>query len=297
MNHDIADDLEAIKAALRDRPSPTITGGQLYSLMEAAAPELNFREVVGILRGPGALSQFVQSFLSDILDRIGNQGGDLLYRVDGRDAGQVPDELPNLWKNFVSPSSPRHLIVDRISNRLISRATAASVGDNEVEIPKATDDELNHIRADFEASLPPPDAAELAKNVAPGAPFAEWIAALRQCLPEAVRKWGVYRRDRLHDLFERRVAELDLPEQLKAKVLFQIRASQHAAVERQRESKLVSTATPRTDRVASIRDTHDNAVEEARSLTHCAVNLLSYDELRALKLPLGVVLDAFRSQV
>lgn len=44
---EIADELRAIKAALKSHPAPTITGGQLASLIGLAAPDLDVRAVVG----------------------------------------------------------------------------------------------------------------------------------------------------------------------------------------------------------------------------------------------------------
>lgn len=296
-NHDIAGDLAAIETALRDRANPTITGGQLFSLMQSVAPRLNFRETVAIPRGPGALTEFVRVYLSGILEKIGNQGGDILYRVDGRDTDDLSnEETSNLWKNFVSPSSPRHLILERGSKRLVSRLNPASAENDEVELERASTEEHDQIRADFMATLSSSEADEMAKHVTPGTKFADWILALREHLPEAVRRWGLYRRDRLHDLFLQRVTALSLDATLKEKVINQIRASQHSAYERQKEARSTSFTDPLHGKSLAGRKSQDDLSEAARVLTHAAVDLMSYDELRTLKLPLGIVLDALRSR-
>ena len=100
----ITADTAAILAALRSWPEATITGGQLNKLFQGAAPNLDIRTAVGMPTGAGALAAFVLRHLSDDLERIGYQGKDVLYRIQGRDASKLPDGASaQIWRTFVSP--------------------------------------------------------------------------------------------------------------------------------------------------------------------------------------------------
>ena len=283
--------LAAIEAALQGRPLPTITGAMLGSLIQSAAPELDFRALVGIPKGPGALKEFVASHLSGLLERTGNQGDDIIYRIKGHEITDA--ESVDIWKNFVSPSSPRHLVLERGRQRLVSRSAAASLDSDEVEIAKASEAEHDAIRASFMASLPPHEASEVAERVPQDAIFPVWISELRTHVPDVIRKWGVHRKDRLFNLFCERVDALKLDAALRDKVIAQIKASQHAAYARQKDEKASNKDGRTSDRWIGNEHASDAVAVTARSLAHVAVDLMSYDDLRSLKLPLGVMLDAF----
>lgn len=60
---------------------PTITGSQLGDLIGKKFPELNLRAVTQVIRGPGALSKFVETRLSDILQVTGKVGADLVFSI------------------------------------------------------------------------------------------------------------------------------------------------------------------------------------------------------------------------
>lgn len=294
-NPDITDELRAIETALKARPEPTITGGQLFALIGSVAPELSIRELVGIPRGPGALTEFVRCHLTAMVERIGNAGGDILYRISGRDVGTLPlAASSDVWRTFVSPSSPKHIVLSRSARRLVTRDTTAVAAEDEVEVAKASSAEHDKMRADFTASLPESEAATLRDHVVSDTDFASWIAALRQYLPEAMRLWGHYRRRRLSQLFATRIDELALEESLQRAVLAQVKAAEVSAYERPKDG----TAAVAKDVTRPIRSPEEatNTTSRARLLAHAAIDLLAYDELRALRLPLGVMLDAVRAE-
>ena len=295
---DIDDEIAAIEAELLLRPSSEITGGQLFSLMGHIAPGLNFREVVGILKGPGALTEFVQRYLSGALIRKGNQGGDTLYVIASHPGCDwSSNESRDLWQNFVSPSSPRHIVFEQNRGRLVSRATIASAADGEIAIARATDDEHDRIRADFVGKLGPDDAAALAQHAPPTENFPIWIAALRRHLPDQVRNWGVYRRDRLLELFKERIRALGVDASLESKVIEQINASQLAAYQKPKEPSHERLDGAKPGAVSQLsRKNPDMPITRARELAHIAVDLMDYDELRAIRLPLGIILDAVYSK-
>jgi hypothetical protein len=289
---EIADELRAIKAALESHPAPTITGGQLASLIGSAAPDLDVRAVVGKPTGSGAISAFVQSYLADVVERIGNQGADTLHRILGREVELIPapSSSPQNWRTFVSPNSVQHLVLSPSAQSLFVRETPASSADGEIEVAKASSEEHDAMRQDFVSSLPEAVAAILKEY----AGYDSWIAALRQRLPKAMPRWGAFRRERLSDLFVSRITELELEEALREIILKQIRDSETSAYRAAKKGK----ALPAGPGEAQSEGAQDmaQAVSRARRLAHAAIDRLGYEELRALKMPLGAVLDAIQTE-
>lgn len=286
--------LRAIRSALDGWSGPTITGGQLYSLVRSAAPQLDIRALVNMPQGPGALAAFVRRHLSDLLQRFGNQGADVVYRIDGREFTESPSSaFLQIWRTFVSPSSPQHLVISRSARSLISRDTPASAENGELELAKASVSEHDQMRADFMASMPDPIVETMMRHVAPEADFASWISALREHVPDGMRQWGQYRRERLAKLFTDRVAGLGLDEPLRQAVLDQVKTAEIAAYGKQKGKAAMAK---HGESSASVRETATDALRKARQLAHAAVDVLTYNELRALRLPLGAMLDALRAE-
>ncbi|MEJ7776994.1 MAG: hypothetical protein WKF52_06390 [Sphingomicrobium sp.] len=292
---DISNELRAIKVALEDRSAPTITGGQLFALIRSAAPDLDIRTVVGMPKGSGALTEFIRMYLSDVVERIGNQGGDILHRIMGREVATLPPSASSqIWRTFVSPNSSQHLVLSISARRLLARDTSASTAEGDVEVAKASPDEHDRMRADFAASLPEPAAAVLREQVASDADFESWIVALREHLPETTRQWGYYRRRRLSELFAARITGLELEDPLQRAVLEQIRTAEFSAYEKPRDAK--AALVKQGARQTGGPDDATDATSRVRRLAHAAVDLLAYDELRALRMPLGAMLDAIRAK-
>ncbi len=215
---------------------------------------------------------------------------DVLYLIKGRTADVLPTVAsPDIWRTFVSPNSPQHLVISRSAGRLISRDVPASQSDDELAVSKASPDEHDAIRADFPATLSKSMAELLNSHVDPTAEFETWIEALRTKIPEVMPKWGQYRRSRLSDLLRARIDKLQLEDPLKHEVLKQIKTSEMAAYAAQKG--IQAAAEKQTVKLAN--DSND-AITKARRIAHAAIDLLSYEELRALRLPLGAVLDAIQ---
>jgi len=294
-NIDIANELRAIKVALEGYPVSTITGGQLFSLIHRVVPDLDIRAVVGMPKGPGALTAFIREYLLDDVERIGNQGGDILYQIAGREITALPtSSSPLIWRTFVSPNSSKHLLLIRSTQRVLVRDTPTSTGESELEVAKASPEEHDKIRADFMVSMPESSAAILREHVAPEADFETWIAALKEYQPQMMPQWGQFRRHRLSELFAARITELKLEEPLQRVVLEQIKASELSAYDTPKAGKVVS-AKQAVRQAGGLNDPTD-ATLLARRLAHVAIDRLSYDDLRALRMPLGVMLDAIRAE-
>ncbi|WP_157220387.1 hypothetical protein [Flavisphingomonas formosensis] len=286
-----------ITAALLGYPAPTITGGQLFKLMREVAPGLNYRDIVKIPKGPGAQTAFIEMYLLGVLERIGNQGGDILYKILGHAEDVYRPRSPELWNAFVTPSASTHIVLKALPDGLVCRRAPAEAEIGEREIAKASSAELDQLRVAFAESLPPEEAARLAGLAPPEMPFADWTSTLRQHAPTTLRKWGAFRREHLARLFAERINALDVDEALKCKAIEQIQIAERNAYERPQRTPpaKAAVAAPGASIGATYRSDHD-VIAQARSLAHLAVDGMDYEQLRSLRLPLGVILDALRTK-
>lgn len=292
--YDIQEALRAIRSAIQSWTGPTITGGQLAALIRASAPGLEIRSIVGIPKGPGALTAFIKAHLSETVERIGSQGSDALLRIVGRDVEPSDDMAsPQVWRTFVSPNSDQHLVLSGGGGVILSRDAAASADAGETEIEKATVAEHDLIRAEFVGTLPEHALATLGELAAPDAEFEKWIAAIRERLPSSLRDWGHFRRKRLSELLKARIESLSLTEPFQRTVIAQAKASELAAYGKTTKA---AAASKQSIKAADSRGIGADPVTVARRLAHAAIDLLSYEDLRTLRIPLGVVLDTIASE-
>ena len=294
--------LDAVKAALRHYPREQITGGHVHGLIQSAAPEINVREIVGIPTGPGALTQFINTYLKDHLERVGNQGGDILYSIVGHagEAGKAATS-PSIWRAFVSPNSSSFLVFKRDEMKIVVRADPPKDVVNEIEIAKAAFAEHDIIRKDFESVLAEGDLQTIHRLNEAHSDFTSWIAALRTEVPAIYKKWGIFRKEKLFELFVSRVEPLELDEDGRLALITQINESQRNSYEASLASKdsvRPTEARPNSQYLATMTKSGSAiSIDRARKLAGRAIELMAYDDLRALKIPLGALLDAMHEEI
>jgi hypothetical protein len=297
-NQDLSTRLNGIEAAIRNRPDSAITGGQLYDLMTAVAPNLDFREIVGIRKGPGALTAFVENHLGGVLTKAGNQGGDVLYQVDDRRIDEPVDhDSVQLWKNFVSPQSPRYIVFEPDRPRLASRLSPASAERGEKDIAKASYSEHDNVRKDFMNSLSEGDRNEINRIAGEDCRFQDWMIAIKEYSFDIVKRWGVWRKDNIFELFCSRIKELNLEEEVNNKIVSQIRNSQKAAYSRAISPRVKDVDVSRST-MSELRGTIQGQkfLLDPRELAQLAIEFMAIDDVRSLRIPLGAILDAMQSK-
>lgn len=294
----ISNAISAISAALRARPDGAITGAQVHSLIQTVAPDLNIREIVGMPTGPGALSKFITDHLSDALDRIGNHGGDVLYGISGHNhTSQVSRETSDIWRTFVSPRASLSVVYDCEKKKLRLVEPDAVQGEDLIEIPKVSLQEHDTIRKEFVDSLDPGLAEELREVTDSDTEFQTWIGVLRADFPSVYRAWGNFRKQRLLSLFLDRANAHEIDEGDREGLVSQIRSAHFAAYDGSKELNIQTGPKLTTKWTPQARfNKSSNELEDARALVHRAVDLMAHDELRSIKLPLGVVLDAIQKR-
>lgn len=73
--------INMLSEILLSRQNGRITGSQLGDLLLAHFSDFNIRQAVNMPTGPGALSKFIDTRLSDILLKDGKSGADLVYSI------------------------------------------------------------------------------------------------------------------------------------------------------------------------------------------------------------------------
>lgn len=292
-NNTLSSSIKDIRLSLKAYPAETLTGAHLNDLIRRSAPYLNIRECVDILVGPGALTKFVELHLSDVLQRDGNQGGDVLYRIAPELGDKTSMVSRFIWKTFISPNTNSRIILGN-TPPLLKLITDPSISiDPDTEIEKATFAEHDEIRAEFALDIGE-DLSQEVKNLNANFPeYPVWIEELKNISPALVRKWHNFRGKQLQRLFEDRVSSLPIDDQRKEAVILELHASRRAmAVEYSNGPKIEprEIEKPQRSRTTEKTETHD--IDKARSIAHSAIDAMGYDELRGIHLPLGALLDS-----
>lgn len=306
--------LSNIKAAILDYPDSKIAGGVLRPLIDKAAPDIDIRELSQIPSGPGALTRFVELYLRDVLPGFDNFGGDNVYYINRGNEISVQGSMNSVWKVFVSPYSRSIIVFNKIDGAFSVISSIDDIGENQIEIPRVTPDEHLALRVRFQETIEDSYAAILKNNnlfVSEENPieYSEWANSIKEIIPIIYRKWGEYRRNGLRDIFISRAASLNLTDDEKGKyekAVFE--SEQQAYVKGGAKHPMQSTpihfgaSQPPRARPASVSSFSDSApraqtdpLEEARNFAHFAVDMMNYNELRAMPLSLGVLLDLIQN--
>lgn len=291
--NELEDQIAALKDALLRYPERHIQGAKLNQYIQNVLPDLNVRDAVGIPVGPGALKKFVLTYLSDTLRHVDYNGGDVVYEIQGHSGQDSKPADPNLWKTFVSPSSAEDVVVTEDGSSLARRRPDALQPEDRV-VSSVTIAEHNELRERFVEALDPELESRVREAASDVEDYGEWLARIRQVNKSLAKRWGAYRRQGLMGLFKSRLEALDLEPQVVASLEKRLADSQNATREAPPPAVPpqgpLGTTAPK--RYYSSNGSSKNGIDLARKLAHASVDTMSYDELRSIRLSLGVVLDA-----
>jgi hypothetical protein len=282
--------VKKITSVLRDRGEKEITGAMLGELVRKTVPELSIREIVGIPTGPGALSRFAGDYLSHVLVRGRTQGSDPVYKIleaQSEDAAINPE----IWQAFVRVQSPRILVLRKNPLGLeVIYAADFSPGVDCSEIKKATNQELDEIRNLFTDSLHktlPESAASLPQR---DQRYLDWSALLRQLGREHFRSWSDFRVEKIIELFESRLVGLGVAPDDRSRLKYEMQCSQAAGRAATFNDKNHRPGPVlHTELAAAAPEAGDSSL---RAAIVAVIPLLSTADLRELKLPAGILMDA-----
>jgi hypothetical protein len=286
--------LSDIRLALKRHEGQSKSGAKIHEIIMDAAPNLNIRSVVGIPTGPGALTKFIETYLHRTVKRIGKQGGDILYGIGDNVVPPPQIEDTNIWKAFVSPNAVNHLCLKMSDMRLFVTKSLDDVDDNTHHIARVTEDEHAAIRQEFRSSLSDSQCARIDAQTEQSRTYDVFVQALRS--NGLLSLWGKYRRDSFGRLLAERLEQIPVAGELIPSVVDQLMGSQRALFEAE-QKKSLPTPTPPTIRSWEDRTLNGGSnLDSARSIARVVIAHMSYDEIRAIHLPLGAVLDALNAR-
>ena len=288
----IDEHLVAIRSGLDDwfEEQPLISGSELNALISRRAYELNIRQLMERPVGAGALKAFADAHLSDRLEQCGNRGGDVVYRKAGSDTVVASSvSAQSIWNSFVSPSTRNHLVYGRDQGVLIAKSTSPVAAQNEVGINTVTLEEHAKIREEFSLLPENLEVPLMLQASQHSSNFQKWVETIRNGSVDLYRRWGLFRRERILELFELRLRDLGFNPVDISNLSGQLAASQRLHFSERKDipgrqsvaisSRNVSMGEP------------DELTRNARRIASLAIARMSLDDLRSMRLPLGVLID------
>mmetsp|Transcript_2255 Transcript_2255/g.2716 ORF Transcript_2255/g.2716 Transcript_2255/m.2716 type:complete len:298 (-) Transcript_2255:291-1184(-) len=286
-------EISNIAEALSEREETTISGARLHEVILNTSPDVNIRDATGILKGPGALTKFAEDFLSHIIVRHGNSGGDVRYQITSNTAAGV--ERPKIsaihWKTFVSSNANNILVWDEKRNNLLSLSvTEAESYPQNRQIVGITLNEHIQMREHFPEILDDELNQAVKQINQDELDYREWLSRVKKLDAQIFYKWSKFRLTEILKLLEDRLQNLNFNDSEVRLIKEKMHKSKDAAYSEYKKQK------PRPEEKMAIRhneresNTHDNT-QFARSLAKHAIDVMSDEDLRAIRIPLGVFID------
>lgn len=289
-NHDSLNSmLSDIRSALMRGEGEAKTGSQIHQIILDAAPGIDVRSIVGIPVGPGALTKFIETYFQGTVNRIGMQGGDVLYGIGDVVRAAPKIENTSIWKAFVSPSAVKFLCL-RTSDMKLLVLDHLDLDDDTHHIARVSGAEHDKIREDFRSSLTESQRAMLDQNVATDSSYDTFVAALR--LDGLMKSWGLFRRDAFAELFAARLKAIPVNDELISGITAQLLESQQALFKEEASKPATAQSSISGRSLEPANAARRDNLEAAKSLAKSVIDKMTYDELRGIHVPFGAVLDA-----
>jgi hypothetical protein len=270
MTMELSEAVSAVSALVRD--AGDITGAQLSRALKGRLPDFNPRNYQA-----ASLRLFIAQHVPSVVE-VGRAGLDLIYRCPPIALQPTSCARANLWQTWVSPNAPFVLVIDRDQGEVTACARGTNPAAGVVHLAPPSVGFHRQMALDFLNQQPHTgdiDALrELAQDEQRATWWQPWFAAVRKM--GLGKAWNTYRAVRLRNELECQLDQAALPHRAVEKALSVIHApTQHST------SEQVAVAT--------VDHGEGSALQRVAIAT---VLRMSDDELRELKLPLGLVLDA-----
>lgn len=287
--------VNVIKVTLHNRSEKHVTGAVLGELVRKITPELDIKKITSSASGSGGLSKFVEQYLAGVLVREGRQGGDWLYRIIGTGTEESQETDYSFWRAFVRPNSQLEILLSGqpLSMRL---AQCGEVKEGELRLKSVSPAELDIIRSEFSESVGKEEGEDSDALPSLSLSYPEWSLELRNNFPKQYKVWSGFRIKKILELFESRLQELNLPPEERQRLTSIMRRSQAYKATKAPVSD-VSASTNQHNVLNPVSATVvQNAEDSLRLIVMDAVKSMALSDLRTIKLPVGVMLDAFLNQ-
>lgn len=294
-------DIASIGEAIAKYPSERIKGVTLASLIRSAARGINIREIVGVPTGPGALTKFACEYLTNFIKPIDRaalsaEESDVVFlKCVATPNIPITSEIrpafkESCWSVFLRPSSFKRLVLlpDDSTSFNLSIVDPQNIGSLRV-IDGITQHEYkaildNYLRDTSKHEIP----EELVPELKGAATYARFIELLKGAGGNQFLNWLAYRREGIRKLFLSRIKDLGLDEVVQQHLLSQLDESQFKAKKIAQEVREIKQVA-RPDGMACSDEEY-----QARQMLKLVSDSMSLDEIRALHIPFGRVLDAMK---
>jgi hypothetical protein len=272
---------EALVSVIQQAPTPTVPGVQLATPIRHKFP--TFKPTDHNCRN---LRHFISRFAPRIQE-VGRSGADIVYGLrpdqEGASAPQQPTMPtasfrpgrrfdPFVWKAFTNPTSAYRVQANAQTGELRSEPPSDTPVPPWVIIPPTNEDVHIQIARNFASGLHDPQKRAALEAVLEQPLW--WTKFFPTALVLGLGvEWGAFRRRRLAEELEKALAALRIPK--------------HAAVQR-RDAVQPSPVSP----PATADESLPKGDEQLRRIVLDVVRRLPSGDLRALRLPVGDVLDA-----
>ncbi|CAN7416474.1 hypothetical protein [Pseudomonas brassicacearum] len=276
-----------LKEKLKPHRGENITGAQVGEIL---VNQCGFR--LKHFDGPKlTLSHFITAYLSDTLNRNGIQGGDLLYLVSSpTEPLQVQPEY-RYWLAFAKVDEPNQLAIRNADKQPVIVTTGENIADAK-PVQKATLSDLEEIKGLFVNKESTAGRSDYPRQ---SLPYVQWIAELRRFPLARQNAWGLFRIEQLKSLFTKRLEALDVDVDDQGRLVQFLSVSQAS-----KPAKMLATSNPPAKSWAAPRDFSSVREDGDQTLRHAVIDVikcLSTAELRELKLPVGLVMDALQARL
>lgn len=232
--------------------------------------------------GTRNLREFIEKNTEKVAVK-GRSGMDVLYACSDQEMGQpvasYPTHSTDIWRAWVSPNSPYALVYDREQSKMTLIERDAPTPNGGVRIEPTTSDEHRRIAREFLNNIPVEQRpAFLLVIDSPNSNWwREWMNELKK--KGKLSAWNQFRKERLQDLLQRRLMDSELDSNGVSSAAQAI--STDVMASRQTRHRL-RTSTP------------SGANISVRSVVSLVVSRMDEDDLRGLKLPVGLILDVLK---
>jgi hypothetical protein len=244
----------------------------------------------------GGLKRFIQDYCSDQIEFVAKRGLDDVYISKSRVVNQERDKAvslyrmeatteTDLWKAFSNPNYQSVIAINKGTGDMLVVAPDAELQAELTPVPKVTDEEHRAIARGFVPQSNVYIRQKLASVLDHQHYWNEWNKVINAQRDGTYRTWIEWRGQQILNLFQRRLESAHLPDEL---IKAFVRRMSTKLYRNKSTSASLGEHTSPTDVSPSLA--------HLRELVHAAVDLMSEEELRQIKIPVGVVVDVTGKQ-
>lgn len=272
--------------------SREILGSRLGFFIKRTYPQWDFKTEFGTLRA------LVDAQLADLLEHVGKQGGNDIYRnrlfqdeanTPSKDERELSGADRDLWALFSNPTRTGSIFVR--ANKLFTRHAITSIATGELELPRISNDEYTELlpKAWRLCTEEIPDDIRSHIDVMIAENPSQWSAVLnflRKTGHFAVtRRLEELRINYIIEQFRLRLQNLGLPAETVQAFVEQLAESRG----RKAATKQVASNHPSPVLHAASQDQHTALL---RQIAKAAIDGMTVEQLISLNLPLGLVANS-----